>query len=83
MVTVMDDRTGPNNRTGPNWYGGPRFWSEFYLVRSVVRSYLVRYFGPVRGPNLIGPKFWSGPWSELIWSEILVRSVVRTKLVRN
>ena len=39
QILSMDDRTGPNNcTTGPNWFGGPRFWSEFYLVRSVVLS---------------------------------------------
>ena len=24
---------------------------------------VVRDFGPVRGPYVTGPKFWSGPWS--------------------
>ena len=67
LFQIMDERTGPNNCTGPKWYGGPKFRSDIYLVRSVVRWWMVqsvvRNFGPefrseVEGSGS-GQKFWS------------------------
>ena len=52
------------------WMIGPDQITVPVRIGTVVRDF---------GRNFI----WSGPWSGVIWSDILVRSVVRTYLVRN
>ena len=55
----MDERTGPNNCTGTSWYGGTKFWSVFYLVRSVVRN-----FSPKFNERICGTEFRSGKFQK-------------------
>ena len=53
----MDERTGPNNCTGPSWYGGTKFWSVFYLVRSVFQNFGPKFNDPARGTEFRSGKF--------------------------